>query len=123
MPPSPFGTLILNKLQQALICIIITYLFPPLGPPGRETIISPVIPGSYSVRAIVTTTDERIMVSSITVVVPGGNACSAHLINRGVTVEGSSARVEFRGAGLGGRAAFVCGVNGRQDHPCECTLV
>ena len=58
------------------------------------------------------------MVESISVVVPSGNACSAHLINRGVTVEGSSARVEFSGAGLGDEAGFICRLNNEQDKPC-----
>ena len=49
---------------------------------------------NYAMRAIVTTTDERVVVESISVIIPSVNACSAYL-NRGVTVEGSSARVEL----------------------------
>ena len=41
--------------------------------------------------------------------------CSAHLINRGVTVEGRNATVEFVGIGA---SEFECSLLGHQPEPC-----
>lgn len=59
--------------------------------------------------------------SGITIYVPSNeNSCSAHLMNRGVQVEGTNATVEFRGIGAG---SFTCRHVGHQDQPTSCMFI
>ena len=57
----------------------------------------------------------------ITINVPSGeDSCSAHLVNRGVQVEGTNATVEFDGI----RASnFTCRHIGHQDQPQPCVFI
>ena len=55
---------------------------------------------NYLVRAMVSFEDLSCFVPGIQIKYPSGDdACSAHLINHGVTVEGSSATIEFGAVG------------------------
>ena len=95
-------------------------LFSSLGPPDELVSISPVVPGQYLVRAIATGEDKQLRVMGIPVTVPSGAACTAHLMNCGVTVEGNFAIVEFRAVGLERGGTFNCRLLGRQDQPEPC---
>ena len=84
-----------------------------------ETSSITVDPGNYLVRCIVTYEDKRCFVKGIRVTVPSGNnSCSAHLKNRGVTVEGNNVTVEFDG--VGSVDFFDCRHMGRQNTPQPC---
>lgn len=93
----------------------------PPGPPGVLVSIRPVVPGHYAVRAIATTGDETFRTDSFQINIPSdGNSCSAHFKNRGVSVVGNSATIEFDA--VGGKNSFSCREMSHQDHPETCAF-
>ena len=57
----------------------------------------------------------------ITVNVPSEeDACSAHLVNSGIQVNGTNATVEFGGVRANG---FTCRHMGREDQPQSCVFI
>lgn len=49
------------------------------------------------------------------------NTCTAHLINRGITINNQTAVAEF--SGFGPYNGFICKLDNPLSFPCECHLV
>ena len=73
-----------------------------------QRVCTPIDEGaSYLVRASVTSGEMSCFVRGVQIMAPRGvDSCAAHLKNRGVTVEGDSARIEF--GAIGSVDSFEC---------------
>ena len=94
-------------------------LSPIAGPPGT-LVHHEITPGQYAVRAIARAEGEVARTSTVALRVPKeDDSCAAHPINRGVTIEGNSASIEF--SSVGGGSAFHCRYinDGRGLEPCK----
>lgn len=75
--------------------------------------------GTYSIRVIARAGLER-ATSTVSVIIPDDfETCTFHLVNRGITVSGDNATIEFGGIILDGR----CQLNDEQPTPCTSPVV
>ena len=74
-------------------------------------------PGTYQLRAIARAGSERAL-AAVTLTIPeDAETCTVHLINRGVTVSGDTATIEFGGFGRG--TGYSCRLDNGPSTPCE----
>ena len=76
-------------------------------------------PGDYTLRVVAKdpSTGERKVIRRSFRVSGDNTYCTVVLINRGVTVDGNSATVEFRGSGI--VSQYACSVDRQEYMPCE----
>lgn len=78
-----------------------------------------VVPGTYKLRLIATTESEQKM-SVVKLTIPDDvTTCTVHLINKGVTINGTSINVEF--GGVGPCTNFCCKLDRNPSFQCKCT--
>ena len=70
-------------------------------------------------RAIARSGSERAL-AAVTFVIPEDDeTCTVHLINRGVTVRGDTATIEFGGFMIGRVTGYSCQLDSQPSMPCE----
>ena len=111
-------TFSLNKYKVLSDCKRHCTTFLMLGSSGRFE-RTDIPPGDYTLRVVAKdpSTGERKVIRRSFRVSGDNTYCTVVLINRGVTVDGNSATVEFRGSGI--VSQYACSVDRQEYMPCE----
>ena len=93
------------------------YSYPYPGTPGEVSTIEDLAPGTYQLRAIARAGAERAVATVIFTIPSFPEICTVNLINRGVTVSGDTAIIEF--GGFGPAFGYRCSLDNGPPPRCE----